>query len=82
MKTVYTIKERKDSGEFHLFDGLMQNKDYCSVSSWSLCSSVEENETVSEGIGCLTEDQARIEAAKIGRAVCGNCIKTLYATYY
>ena len=81
MKTVYTLKERKDSGELHLFEGEMENDDQCTSNAWSLCSSMDKTESNGNKFACLTEDEARKECAEIGRDVCGNCIKTLYATY-
>jgi hypothetical protein len=90
--TVYTFKKIEDTNEIHIFRGEMNNDNTCSVASNSICQKVMRSETVSlkrhrisssETIycSCNEEHTARLNAAKIGREVCGVCVSHLYTTY-
>ena len=55
----------------------------CFIQKESICSGMTWDKTndIIEEPFCIDEDQTRRLAVKIGRPICGNCIKTLYATY-
>ncbi len=77
----YTLRKNKESEELHLFRGIKKT-DRCNPDEEALCGAVgfEDTEAIQNFV-CLDEESTRIEAAKIGRKVCSNCIKTFYATY-
>ena len=80
----YTLKEHKDSGELHLFEGEMyvNNPDYkCSSASKSICKKMNKSESKRNHFSCTTEQNARERIAKIGRKVCGTCVSHLYESY-
>jgi hypothetical protein len=78
---VYTLKEDKDTGELHLFEGKMTKENRCNSSKNSICQKMQKSETDSTKFACKDEDKARIACAKIGRKVCGVCVSRLYTTY-
>jgi hypothetical protein len=79
----YTLKRRKDTEEYHLFEGdFANNSPNCSSNQLSICKKM--NKTESENVNafsCFTDDQARKRIAVIGRPVCGVCTSHLYTTY-
>lgn len=42
---------------------------------------MDNSESQGNAFTCYTEDQARIQIAKIGKQVCGVCTSHLYANY-
>ena len=79
----YTLKRRKDTEEYHLFEG-----DFAiivQIVALISCLFVKKmNKTESENVNaftCYTDDQARRQIAEIGRPVCGVCTSHLYTTY-
>lgn len=80
---LYTLVKRKQSGELHLFESVINDDSKCeATSNLSVCSAMNINQKGEAVFTCLVEDDARKECAKVGRAVCGNCVKNLYATNY
>ncbi|EOK3952497.1 hypothetical protein ACJQ6B_001630 [Escherichia coli] len=80
----YTLKEHKDSGELHLFEGDMyvNNPDHkCSSDAKSICKKMNNADKKKNHFACATEQEAREEIAKIGRKVCGTCVSHLYTSY-
>nr|WP_163503602.1 hypothetical protein [Halomonas socia] len=83
-KDSYTLKVNEDTGEQHLFKGEMLPRDpkyKCSSQRLSICEKMKKENSSGNKFGCLNEDEARIECAKIGREVCGTCVSHLYASY-
>lgn len=80
----YSFKKKLDSGEHHIFEGEFRpagEKPACSAHTKSICKKVSNNvSTTWIGEHCLTEQQARVVGAKLGRTLCGTCISHLYAT--
>ncbi len=82
MAKVYCLKEKKTSGECHLFECEMNSDSSCSCNQKSVCKKMEGKERIGENIfSCKSEKTTRIEVAEIGRRVCGNCVSHLYETY-
>ncbi|SDK53666.1 hypothetical protein SAMN05192566_1567 [Methylophilus rhizosphaerae] len=80
----YTLKQHKSTGELHLFVGRFNppKSDFkCTSSSLSICEKMSKSDSKSNEFTCLTEDEARVKCAEIGRSVCGICVSNLYATY-
>lgn len=76
----YTLKQMKDTDELHLFRGHFTEK-ACTSGDRSLCEKMEKTSSEGNRFACKTEDEARLECARIGRQVCGTCVSNLYATY-
>lgn len=80
----YTLKEHKDSGELHLFEGEMYVNDpdhKCSSGSKSICKKMDTGDNKGNRFACATDQEAREKIAKIGRKVCGTCVSHLYESY-
>lgn len=79
---VYTLKKKKNTGELHLFKGVMQPDNRCTTYKQSICKQMEKSEIEGKNaFACATEVVARMKAAKIGRNVCGICVSHLYGNY-
>jgi hypothetical protein len=76
----YTLKKKKDTGEYHLFEGSM-TKDGCTSKQVSICEKMDKSESTGNIFACADEDLARKKCAEIGREVCGICVSHLYTTY-
>ena len=76
----YTLKERKDTDEYHLFICTNRNKK-CYPAPQSVCQEMHNSESIRNIFVCKDEDEARIKCAEIGRQVCGTCVSHLYETY-
>lgn len=81
MAIVYTLKEREDTGELHLFEATPSTPGHCTPRNTSICEAMNNSESIRVIFACKTEEEARKKCAEIGREVCGNCVKNLYATY-
>lgn len=79
-KIVYTLKQKKDTKELHLFEAT-PSKDGCIPKTKSICNKMSKNESSGNIFACQSEVIARTECAEIGRDVCGTCVSHLYATY-
>lgn len=77
----YTLKKKIDTEELHLFKGEMTLPTGCNSSYSSICKKMDKSEAEKVNVfTCHDENTARIEAAKIGRKVCGTCVSHLYST--
>ena len=77
----YTLKQKKDTEELHLFRGSFTENENCTSGAMSICQKMKTGESVGNCFACKTEDAARTECATIGRQVCGICVSALYETY-
>lgn len=80
----YSLKEMKNTGELHLFKGEMYppgGEFKCWTAKKSICQKMLKEESSRNVFACMTEQQAREQCASVGRAVCGVCVSSLYATY-
>lgn len=81
----YTFKQDKKTEEIHIYAGKILPagaNGKCTSNPISICEAKEKiNGTNVRDAICLEEEEARYKAAEIGREVCGNCVKNLYATY-
>lgn len=76
MSKIYTLKEHPRTGEYHLFEATPAPEDRCTPEKKSMC---ELMDTVKGNIfACKSEKEAFLECAKLGKKVCGNCMKELY----
>jgi hypothetical protein len=82
MAKVYCLKEKKTSGECHLFECEMNPDGLCNCNEKSICKKMEGTERIGENIfSCKSDIITRTKVAEIGRRVCGTCISHLYETY-
>ncbi|MDB9702878.1 hypothetical protein OAA86_02135 [Rhodospirillales bacterium] len=80
--TLYNLKKQKESEEFHLFKAKYNNKDKCEADPKPICTKMRKGDAAGKDkFSCKNEDEARMECAREGRAVCGNCVIRLYTTY-
>lgn len=80
----YTLKEHKDSEEFHLFEGNMTKDSLprkCNSALKAICKKIDNSENKGNRFACATEQEARKKIAAIGRIVCGACVSHLYESY-
>lgn len=79
----YTLKRRKDTEEYHLFEGNLLGIKKCDTNlvKESKCKMMSIDENDGNIFTCEDEDQARLRIAKIGKQVCGVCTSHLYTTY-
>lgn len=76
----YTLKKRKETKEYHLFEGdFSQNP--CTSKHESICQKMDKSESEGNIFQCLGDNDARKQIAEIGREVCGTCTSHLYTTY-
>ncbi len=80
MIVAYTLKKKKGSGEYHLFEGRM-TEEGCTSKETSLCGHMERSQSDENIFACEEENSARKKCAKIGKNVCSICIGKLYTTY-
>jgi hypothetical protein len=76
----YTLKKKKDTGEYHLFSGRM-TKEGCTSKELSICEKMLRSENDGNVFTCEEEEIARKKCAKIGRKVCSTCISSLCISY-
>jgi hypothetical protein len=77
----YTLKKRKDTEEYHLFEGDF-SQEPCTSQKESICKKMDKTESENvNAFTCYTDEQARLKIATIGRPVCGVCTSHLYTTY-
>lgn len=78
----YTLKKRKDTEEYHLFEGDFKISPNCNSNQTSICKKMDKTESENvNAFTCYTDEQARLKIATIGRPVCGVCTSHLYTTY-
>jgi len=78
-KVVYTLKEHSRTDEYHLFESVSNPEGTCSASSKSMCKAMEW--VKGNKFACQNEKETFLKCAKLGRQVCGNCMKELYGTH-
>jgi len=76
----YTLKKKKDTGEYHLFIGKM-TAEGCTSREISICGKMNKSESSGNSFGCEEEDSARKKCSKIGKAVCRDCVSFFYTKY-
>ncbi len=76
----YTLKKRKDTEEYYLFEGDF-SLEPCTSNKLSICKKMDKSESQGNAFTCFNEEQARKRIAEIGRSVCGVCTSHLYTTY-
>ena len=76
----YTLKRKKGSEEYHLFEGKM-TAEGCTSKQVSVCGKMDKADSAGNEFSCEEEDSARKKCAKIGRAVCLACISPFYTSY-
>lgn len=77
----YTLKKKKDTEEFHLFEGDFTTNSNCNSNQMSICKKMDKLESAGNVFTCYTEHNARTRIAEIGRPICGICTSHLYTTY-
>jgi hypothetical protein len=80
MKNAYTLKKHKDTGEFHLFQGVFKPEGGCNSNTKSVCKDMDKSDSDGNIFACKDENTARLHCAKHGRKVCGVCVSHLYLT--
>ena len=80
-KIVYTLKRKANTEELHIFRATPASDNKCTPERESICKKMNNNESSEVIFACLSEDDARVKCAKIGRQVCGTCVSHLYETY-
>ena len=76
----YTLKKKKGTGEYHLFLGKM-TAEGCTSKEVSVCGRMDRSESAGNSFSCEEEDSARRKCAKIGKAVCSECVNIFYTKY-
>ncbi|PHR58995.1 MAG: hypothetical protein COA44_02270 [Arcobacter sp.] len=76
MLKVYTLKEHPRTEEYHLFMATPQPEGKCTPEKKSMCRAMDNIK--GSKFACKDEKTAFIECAKLGKSVCGNCMKELY----
>jgi hypothetical protein len=76
----YTLKKKKITGEYHLFEGRM-TEEGCTSKQLSICGKMDKSDSTGNYFACEEEDSARKKCAKIGKAVCIDCIGRFYTKY-
>lgn len=76
----YTLKKRKNTEEYHLFEGDFSIEP-CTSNKLSICKKMDKSESLGNTFMCYTEDKARKRIAEIGRSVCGVCTSHLYTNF-
>lgn len=77
----YTLKKKKDTEEYHLFEGDFTIVPNCNSKQKSICKKMDKSESEGNSFTCYTEKLARNRIAEIGRPVCGICTSHLYTTF-
>ncbi|WP_202424606.1 hypothetical protein [Duganella levis] len=80
---VYTLLEKENTEELHLFEGEMlnTNPETCNVPAKSICRKMNKSESSDTKFACQDEVAARKACASRGRIVCGTCVSHLYTDY-
>jgi hypothetical protein len=76
----YTLKKKKGTGEYHLFFGKMTGEG-CTSKEVSICGKMDKSESAGNSFACEEEDSARRKCAKIGKAICQECVSIFYSKY-
>lgn len=82
VEKAYSYFKLKSTSEIHIFEGTFTPGTGCNGKYLSICEKISRKVDNSKQITiCLNEDEARKEAASIGRTVCGTCVSHLYESY-
>jgi hypothetical protein len=76
----YTLKKKKGSQEYHLFEGRM-TAEGCTSKELSICGKMVKSDSSGNEFSCEEEDSARKKCAKVGKAICVECITHFYSSY-
>ena len=77
----YTLKKRRDTEEYHLFEGNFTIHPFCTTKQLSICKKMNKTKSERDIFKCYNQTQARIGIAEIGSTVCSNCVDYLIATF-
>lgn len=80
-KKVYSIRKKKDTEEYHIFECEPATEKTCRCNSKSICNKMDKSEAEKTIYSCLSENETRLRAAEIGRPVCGTCVSHVYESY-
>ena len=75
---IYTLKQHPRTNEYHLFIAKPTDDNRCIPEKKSMCQAMERVD--GSKFACEEEADAFRECAKLGRQVCGNCMKELYSS--
>lgn len=83
MNKAYNFEKRKDTEEIHIFKGSYENLVVTYKPTLiSICGGKVHRSSEKIGLEvCLSEAEARHQAAHLGRSVCGTCVSSLYSSY-
>jgi hypothetical protein len=76
----YTLKKKRATGEYHLFEGKM-TEEGCTSKQLSVCGKMDKSESAGNIFACEEENSARKKCARIGKTVCSICVSHFYTTY-
>ena len=57
----YTLKKKKDTEEYHLFEGDFTDSPNCNSNQLSICKKMDKVESEGNSFTCYNENQARKE---------------------
>lgn len=77
----YALQRYNDTNEIHIFECVKKSDDLWYPRTKCVCGQGKRGHFDMLSKNVLDEGAMRLECAKIGRAVCGNCVATLYTTY-
>jgi hypothetical protein len=73
--------QKEGTEETHLFKGRFEAGGRCTADRKSICQKMERADSDGRAFACKSDADARVACAKLGRAVCGTCVSSLYTTY-
>ena len=77
-KKVYILRERKETGELHLFLANPTEENECRSQEKSICGRMSIDEKSRTIFSCQPKDRARIQCAKLTKNICTTCVSYLY----
>lgn len=77
-KNVYILRERKYTGELHLFLANPTEENECRSQQKSICGRMSIDEKSRTIFSCQPKDRARIQCAKLKENICTTCVSYLY----
>lgn len=81
MGKAYSFK-KYGHDEFHIFEGYFHLDHSCDAGSESICKKIKLNQGKwFDDHVCKSADESRVLAARIGKQVCGECVRRLYTEY-
>jgi hypothetical protein len=67
-----------DTGEWHIFPVHLVNE-CVKKSDDSICGKMDRKDSLKD-INCIPDKDSRLQAAKIGRGICGICVSHIFKT--